>query len=98
MAENFAERLIDLRCLCLTSQPLAKLRFDHAESRFHIARYTDISKYELNKNEPPLAVLLAYSRAANVSLERIIDSSCRIDVCTVNHGFELFIVQSQFKL
>ena len=26
------------------------------------------------------------------------DSPCRIDVCTVNHGFVLFIVQSQFNL
>jgi len=35
--------------------------------------YTNISKYELDKNEPPLAVLLAYSRASGISLEKIID-------------------------
>lgn len=35
--------------------------------------YNDISKYEHDKNEPPLAVLLAYSRAAKIPLERIVD-------------------------
>ena len=40
--------------------------------------YTNISKYELDKNEPPLAVLLAYSRAAKISVENIIDDELRI--------------------
>jgi len=40
--------------------------------------YNYISKYELDKNEPPLAVLLAYSRAANISVEKIIDDELRI--------------------
>ena len=35
--------------------------------------YNHISKYEHDKNEPPLAVLLAYSRASGIPLERIID-------------------------
>jgi hypothetical protein len=35
--------------------------------------YTFISKYELDRNEPPLAILLAYSRAAQIPLEKIID-------------------------
>jgi transcriptional regulator with XRE-family HTH domain len=39
--------------------------------------YTFISKYELNKNEPPLMVLLAYSKVAGVSVETLIDD--RID-------------------
>ena len=30
-------------------------------------------RYELNKNEPPLAVLLAYSRDAGIPLEQIVD-------------------------
>jgi hypothetical protein len=38
-----------------------------------IREYTDISKYEDDKNEPPLAVLLAYSRASGIPLERIVD-------------------------
>lgn len=36
-------------------------------------RYTSISKYELDKNEPPLMVLLAYARVAQVHLEEIVD-------------------------
>lgn len=39
--------------------------------------YTFISKYELDKNEPPLMVLLAYSKVAGVSVETLIDD--RID-------------------
>jgi len=35
--------------------------------------YTNISKYELNKNEPPLMILLAYARLAQVHLEEIVD-------------------------
>jgi transcriptional regulator with XRE-family HTH domain len=33
----------------------------------------DISTYELDQREPPLKVLLAYARAANVSVEALID-------------------------
>jgi transcriptional regulator with XRE-family HTH domain len=50
-------------------------------------RYTAISKYELDKNEPPLAVLLAYSRAANIPLEQIVDDEmnlARIENCKEN--------------
>ena len=43
-----------------------------------IPAYSDISKYELDKNEPPLAVLLAYSRAANVPLEQIVDDQLEL--------------------
>lgn len=32
-----------------------------------------ISEFELGKNEPPLPVLLAYARAANVSTDVLID-------------------------
>jgi transcriptional regulator with XRE-family HTH domain len=33
----------------------------------------NISKYELDKNEPPISVLLAYARVANVRLAQIVD-------------------------
>jgi transcriptional regulator with XRE-family HTH domain len=33
----------------------------------------DISTYEINQREPPLKVLLAYARAANVAVEALID-------------------------
>ncbi len=35
--------------------------------------YKQISKYELGVTEPPLLVLLRYARAANVSVEALID-------------------------
>jgi transcriptional regulator with XRE-family HTH domain len=37
--------------------------------------YRNISKYERNKSEPPIKVLLAYARAANVQLEQIVDDA-----------------------
>lgn len=38
-----------------------------------ITEYSDISKYEHDKNEPSLMILLAYARAAGVRVEDIID-------------------------
>ena len=35
--------------------------------------YNRISDYELGKNEPPLAYILQYARAANVSTDVLID-------------------------
>ena len=35
--------------------------------------YSNISKYELNKNEPPLGVLLAYARFTGIPVENLID-------------------------
>lgn len=43
--------------------------------RLGVERYNDISKYELDKNEPPLVVLLAYSRVSRIPLENIIDDT-----------------------
>jgi transcriptional regulator with XRE-family HTH domain len=38
-----------------------------------LIEHTTISKYELDKNEPPLAILLAYARLAEIPVEQIID-------------------------
>ena len=38
-----------------------------------LIEHTTISKYELNKNEPPLAILLAYARLAEIPVEQLID-------------------------
>ena len=45
--------------------------------------HTTISKYELGKNEPPLAILLAYARLAGIPVEQIIDDELdlTIDFC-----------------
>ena len=42
--------------------------------------HTTISKYELDKNEPPLAILLAYARLAGILVERIIDDELELTV------------------
>lgn len=64
--KNLAAKLLQIRHSLGLSQPkLAKV--------LGIRAYHDISKYELDKNEPPLFVLLAYSRAASIPLETIVD-------------------------
>ena len=64
--KHLAAKLLQIRHSLKLSQPkLAKV--------LGVRAYTDISKYELNKNEPPLFVLLAYSRAADIPMERIVD-------------------------
>ena len=45
-----------------------------------LIEHTTISKYELNKNEPPLAILLAYARLAGIPVERIIDDELELTV------------------
>ena len=47
------------------------------QDRIH---YTTISKYELDKNEPPLAILLAYARLAGIPVEQIIDDELELTI------------------
>ena len=69
--KHLAAKLLQIRLnLQLSQKQLAR--------RLGIARYTSISKYELDKNEPPLGVLLAYSRAAQIPLEQIVDDELTI--------------------
>ena len=45
-----------------------------------LIEHTTISKYELNKNEPPLAILLAYARLAGIPVEQIIDDTVELTI------------------
>ena len=45
-----------------------------------LIEHTTISKYELNKNEPPLAILVAYARLAGIPVERIIDDELELTI------------------
>ncbi len=45
-----------------------------------LIHYTTISKYELDKNEPPLTILLAYARLAGISVEQIIDDQLELTI------------------
>jgi hypothetical protein len=42
--------------------------------------HTTISKYELDKNEPPLTILLAYARLAGIPVEQIIDDELELTI------------------
>jgi transcriptional regulator with XRE-family HTH domain len=45
-----------------------------------LIEHTTISKYELNKNEPPLAILLAYARLAGIPVEQIVDDELELTI------------------
>jgi transcriptional regulator with XRE-family HTH domain len=64
-----AEKLLHIRqCLGLSQSEMVKLMGVGDE-----IHYTNISKYEHDKNEPPLMILLAYAKVAQVHLEEIVD-------------------------
>jgi transcriptional regulator with XRE-family HTH domain len=42
--------------------------------------HTTVSKYELDKNEPPLAILLAYARLTGIPVEEIIDDEFKLTI------------------
>ena len=66
---RLAEKLLQIRSALGLSQA-EMLRRLGAEDDID---YTTISKYELDKNEPPLSLLLRYARAANVYVDALID-------------------------
>lgn len=66
---RLAEKLLQIRqSLALSQSDLVK-QMGVAQ----MIHYTNISKYELDKNEPPLMILLAYAKLAQVHLEEIVD-------------------------
>jgi transcriptional regulator with XRE-family HTH domain len=67
--ERLAEKLLQIRLALGLSQSdmLRRLGFEDSLD------YKRISEYELDKNEPPLAVLLSYARAAGVCTDVLID-------------------------
>ncbi len=66
---RLSEKLLQIRNALGLSQS-EMLRQLGAED---LITYKQISKYELGVTEPPLLVLLRYARAANVSVEALID-------------------------
>jgi transcriptional regulator with XRE-family HTH domain len=67
--ERLAEKLLQIRLALDLSQSemLRRLGFED------VLDYKRISEYELGKNEPPLAVLLQYARAAGICVDVLID-------------------------
>lgn len=66
---RLAEKLLQIRQNLGLSQPEIVKRMGVAQ----MIHYTNISKYELDRNEPPLMILLAYAKLAQVHLEVIVD-------------------------
>ena len=66
---RLAEKLLQIRQSLGLSQSEMVKQMGVAE----LIHYNNISKYELDKNEPPLMILLAYAKVAQVHLEEIVD-------------------------
>lgn len=66
---RLAEKLLQIRQTLGLSQSEMIKQMGVAD----MIHYPNISKYELDKNEPPLMILLAYAKLAQVHLEVIVD-------------------------
>ena len=64
-----ASKLLTIRQELGLSQPQLVRRLG-VQDQIH---YPNISKYELDKLEPPLSILLAYARVAEIPVEYLID-------------------------
>lgn len=68
---RLAEKLLQVRrSLGMSQSQIAK--------HLGVKDYTIVSRWELNKLEPPLAVLLAYARLAEIPVESLIDDQINI--------------------
>ena len=65
--KRLAEKLLQIRTALAVSQNEMIKRLGVEMS------YGSISRWERDKSEPPIEVLLAYARVANVRLETIVD-------------------------
>ena len=67
--ERLAEKLLQIRLAFGLSQTELLKRLGVED----LIVYNQISRYENGKREPPLRILLAYARVANVSTDVLID-------------------------
>jgi len=67
--ERLAEKLLAIRTALGVSQPELHRRLGVE----HLIEYHIISRYEQGKREPPLMILLAYARLANVWIDVLVD-------------------------
>jgi transcriptional regulator with XRE-family HTH domain len=74
--KQLANKLLQIRLRLGVSQGEMVKRLDIQD----LIHYTTISKYELDKNEPPLAILLAYARLAGIPVEQIIDDELELTI------------------
>jgi transcriptional regulator with XRE-family HTH domain len=69
---RLAEKLLQIRVSFGLTQDQIINRLDYIKSPLYPS---NVSEFESGKREPPLEVLLAYARAANVYVEVLIDDS-----------------------
>jgi transcriptional regulator with XRE-family HTH domain len=74
--KRLAEKLRRIRLALGLSQSEMLDRLGFGEVLFR----GNVSQYEHGRREPPLMVLLAYSRAANISTDMLIDDSIDLPV------------------
>lgn len=72
--ERLAEKLLQIRLALDLSQDGMLRHLGLDESHFRSA----VSGYELGTREPPLQVLLAYARSANVYVDALIDDDLNL--------------------
>jgi len=72
--EQLAKKLLQIRRNLGTSQGEMVKRLGVQD----LIDHTTISKYELDKNEPPLVILLAYARLAGIPVEQLIDDELEL--------------------
>ena len=72
--ERLPEKLRDIRLALGLSQPEMHRQLGLEDE----VEYTNISKYELGRNEPSLIILLQYARAAGVSTDVLIDDELNL--------------------
>jgi transcriptional regulator with XRE-family HTH domain len=68
--KRLGEKLLQIRTALELSQTEIVKRLDYEDSPLYAAQ---ISNFEQGKREPPLQLLLAYARLANISLEMLAD-------------------------
>src|SRR2546421_255996 len=73
--KRLGEKLLQIRTALGLSQAQIVKRLDYTESPLYPAQ---ISNFEQGKREPPLQLLLAYARLANIPLEVLADD--RLDL------------------
>ena len=74
--KNLAKKLLQIRLGLGVSQGELVKRLGVQD----LIHYPTISKYELDKNEPPLSILLAYARLAGIPVEQIIDDELELTI------------------
>lgn len=72
--ERLAEKLKQIRVGLGLSQSEMHRRLGVEEE----VDYTNISKYETGRNEPPLTILLKYSHLAGIHLEDLVDDELEL--------------------